>query len=195
MLLFAVMVASLAHAQSVYIATSNSAVAYHKSRDCGYLNNAKTVRPVSLSDAKEMGRHACTACYGKSEGAATKSATRAAASRKTVAKDNNADELPVTKKATTARKSAKKVQADAEKEVKDAKADTKKAVTKAKKTVKKSASDAEKEATTAKKTVKKSAKKAASDAEKEATAAKKTVKKTTKKAAKKTTEKTVKEAA
>jgi hypothetical protein len=173
MLLFAVMVASLAHAQSVYIATSNGAVAYHKSRDCGYLNNAKTVRPVSLSDAKEMGRHACTACYGKSEGAATKSATRAAASRKTVAKDNNADELPVTKKSTTARKSAKKVQADAEKEVKDAKADTKKAVTKAKKTVKKSASDAEKEAT----------------------AAKKTVKKTTKKAAKKTTEKTVKEAA
>ena len=166
MLLFAVMVASLAHAQSVYIATSNSAVAYHKSRDCGYLNNAKTVRPVSLSDAKEMGRRACTACYGKSEGAATKSATRAAASRKTVAKDNNADELPVTKKSTTARKSAKKVQADAEKE-----------------------------AATAKKTVKKSAKKAASDAEKEATAAKKTVKKTTKKAAKKTTEKTVKEAA
>lgn len=173
MLLFAVMVASLAHAQSVYIATSNSAVAYHKSRDCGYLNNAKTVRPVSLSDAKEMGRHACTACYGKSEGAATKSATGAAASRKTVAKDNNADELPVTKKATTARKSAKKVQADAEKEVKDAKADTKKTVTKSTKTVKKSASDAEKEAT----------------------ATKKTVKKTTKKAAKKATEKTVKEAA
>lgn len=89
MLLFAVMVASLAHAQSVYIATSNSAVAYHKSRDCGYLNNAKTVQADAekeVKDAKADTKKAVTKAKKTVKKSASDAEKEATATKKTVKK-------------------------------------------------------------------------------------------------------------
>ena len=76
MTLVAVVAMSItANAQSVYVSTGDGAVAYHKSKSCSYLANSKDVKSVSTSEAKKMGRHECTRCYGTA--AATKKTTTA----------------------------------------------------------------------------------------------------------------------
>lgn len=79
-----------ASAQTVYIATGDGAVAYHKSKSCSYLTNSKNVKSVTTAEAKKLGRHECTRCYGTA--APTKKTTPAA--KKTT---------PSTKKTTPAR--------------------------------------------------------------------------------------------
>jgi hypothetical protein len=63
MLFFALVAMATVEAQNVYIATSNSAIAYHKSKTCSYLKNSANVKAVSTTEAKNMGRHACVRCY------------------------------------------------------------------------------------------------------------------------------------
>ncbi len=66
-----------ASAQSVYISTGDGAVAYHKSKSCSYLTNSKDIKSVSTAEAKKLGRHQCTRCYGSSASAASKKTTTA----------------------------------------------------------------------------------------------------------------------
>ena len=70
-----VCMAATASAQTVYVSTGDGAVAYHKSKSCSYLNNSKNVKSMTVSEAKKLGRHECTRCYGT-----------AAAAKKTVEK-------------------------------------------------------------------------------------------------------------
>ena len=84
-----------ASAQTVYIATGSGAVAYHKSKDCSYLANSANVKSVSTTEAKNLGRHACSRCYGSEA---------SAASKKTVTKKPATTEKKAT--TTTAKKSA-----------------------------------------------------------------------------------------
>jgi hypothetical protein len=84
-----------ASAQTVYIATGSGAVAYHKSKDCSYLANSANVKSVSTTEAKNLGRHACSRCYGSEA---------SAASKKTVTKKPATTEKKTT--TTTAKKSA-----------------------------------------------------------------------------------------
>ena len=68
-----------ANAQTVYVSTGDGAVAYHKSKSCSYLSNSKDVKSVSTAEAKKMGRHECTRCYGTA--AAAKKTTQLLRSR------------------------------------------------------------------------------------------------------------------
>ena len=70
-----VAISMTASAQSVYVSTGDGAVAYHKSKSCSYLANSKDVKAVSTAEAKKMGRHECTRCYGTNAAAAKKTTT------------------------------------------------------------------------------------------------------------------------
>lgn len=72
-------------AQTVYISTGDGATAYHKSKDCSYLQKSKQVKSVSTSEASSLGRHACARCYGQ------------AAAKKTVAKKTDVKKTDVKK--------------------------------------------------------------------------------------------------
>lgn len=188
--LIAMFAAQMASAADVYVSTGTSATKYHKVKDCPGLNNTTaTIKKVTESEAKNMGRTKCARCWSDAVKTATKKETTKKAEKKTT-----------TKKETTAKKSTpardekgRFIKKDAEEKSATAKKATKK-------TTKKTA---EKKETTAKKStpardekgrfIKKDAK------EKKATtkkATKKTVKeeaeKDTKKAAKKATKKTTK---
>ena len=63
MIFFALVAMTTVEAQTVYIAPSSGAIAYHKSKSCSYLKNSANVKAVSTSEAKDMGRHACVRCY------------------------------------------------------------------------------------------------------------------------------------
>ncbi len=168
-----VCIAATASAQTVYVSTGDGAVAYHKSKSCSYLTNSKDVKSVSTAEAKKMGRHECTRCYGASATAAAKKSTTTAAKKATTqARDEkgrfikkaDTEKKAAEKKATTTAKKAT-TQARDEKGRFIKKADTeKKAVEKKAKTEKKAA---EKKAKTEKKAVEKSIK----DAKKKATPA------------------------
>ena len=113
-----------ANAQSVYISTGDGAVAYHKSKSCSYLTNSKDIKSVSTSEAKKMGRHECTRCYGSA--AATKKTTTAKKTTTTPARDEKGRFIKKTdseKKTTTTKKTEKKV---AEKKTTEKKAAEKK---------------------------------------------------------------------
>ena len=69
-----VAVSVAASAQTVYISTGDGAVAYHKSKSCSYLTNSKEVKSVSTAEAKKLGRHECSRCYGSAASAASKKA-------------------------------------------------------------------------------------------------------------------------
>ena len=168
-----VCIAVTASAQTVYVSTGDGAVAYHKSKSCSYLTNSKDVKSVSTAEAKKMGRHECTRCYGASAAAAAKKSTTTAAKKATTqARDEkgrfikkaDTEKKAAEKKATTTAKKAT-TQARDEKGRFIKKADTeKKAVEKKAKTEKKAA---EKKAKTEKKAVEKSIK----DTKKKATPA------------------------
>jgi hypothetical protein len=49
---------------SVYICTGSGAYAYHNSSNCRGLNNCGgSIKSVSVSKAKSMGRKSCSICY------------------------------------------------------------------------------------------------------------------------------------
>lgn len=110
-----VTISMTASAQSVYVSTGDGAVAYHKSKSCSYLANSKDVKAVSTAEAKKMGRHECTRCYGTNAAAAKKTTTKAVKKTEGPARDEKGRFI---KKADTEKKATTK------------KADTKKATTK-----------------------------------------------------------------
>ena len=73
---------SMAEAQTVYIAQSNSAIAYHKTKDCSYLKNSVNVTSISTTKAKEMGRHACVRCYPEQKAQTMKNIEKQKATKK-----------------------------------------------------------------------------------------------------------------
>ena len=151
-----------ANAQTVYVSTGDGAVAYHKSKSCSYLTNSKDVKSVSTAEAKKMGRHECTRCYGT---AAAAKKTTTTAKKSTPERDEKGRFI---KKADTEKKAAKKV-AKTEKKAAEKVAKTeKKAAEKSIKDAKKKTTPARdekgrfiKKADTKKATSKKSTKKAA----------------------------------
>ena len=110
-----VTISMTASAQSVYVSTGDGAVAYHKSKSCSYLANSKDVKAVSTAEAKKMGRHECSRCYGTNAAAAKKTTTKAVKKTEGPARDEKGRFI---KKADTEKKATTK------------KADTKKATTK-----------------------------------------------------------------
>lgn len=151
---------------NVYIATGSNAVAYHKNKDCGYLRNAKEVKSTTLTNAKNIGRHACKACY--KDKAATQASPKKSVTKKSATDKKTADKKvgetkkstkTVAKKTTKTTTNAKKANTPARDEkgrfVKKADSDTKKAATAKTKTTTKKA--AKKTTTTKKTTTKKAA--------------------------------------
>lgn len=103
LLLFLVAVMAMAgtmEAQNVYIAPSNSAIAYHKTKNCSYLKNSVNVTAISTTKAKEMGRHACVRCYPEQKQQTLKNIEKEKATKKTVKKTTASKP----KKTTTAKK-------------------------------------------------------------------------------------------
>ena len=98
-----VCMAATASAQSVYVSTGDGAVAYHKNKSCSYLTNSKSVKSVTMAEAKKMGRHECTRCYGTA--APAKKAAPAAKKTNTPARDEKGRFV---KKADTEKKAAAK---------------------------------------------------------------------------------------
>lgn len=83
--------AATAKAQTVYIAPSKSAIAYHKNKDCSYLRNSVNVQSLKEADAKDMGRHACIRCYPEKK----------AQTMKDIAKENKTKKTSTAEKTTT----------------------------------------------------------------------------------------------
>ena len=130
-------------AQTVYISTGDGAVAYHKSKSCSYLTNSKDVKSVSTSEAKKLGRHECSRCYGTAASAASKKEVKKAT---TQARDEKGRFV---KKTTTEKKAVEKKAKKTTTQARDEKGRfVKKTETIAKKT-------AEKKTTTEKKAVEK----------------------------------------
>ena len=122
-----VCIAVTASAQTVYVSTGDGAVAYHKSKSCSYLTNSKDVKSVSTAEAKKMGRHECTRCYGASAAAAAKKSTTTAAKKATTqARDEKGRFI---KKADTEKKAAEKKAKTEKKAVEKSIKDTKKKAT------------------------------------------------------------------
>jgi len=94
-----------ASAQTVYVSTGDGAVAYHKSKSCSYLTNSKDVKSVSTAEAKKMGRHECTRCYGTAAAAKKTTATKAVKKTEGPARDEKGRFI---KKADTEKKAAEK---------------------------------------------------------------------------------------
>ena len=130
-----VTISMTASAQSVYVSTGDGAVAYHKSKSCSYLANSKDVKAVSTAEAKKMGRHECTRCYGTAA-AAKKTTTKAVKKTEGPARDEKGRFI---KKTDTEKKAAEK-KVKTEKKATEKKAKTeKKAAEKNAKTEKKAA--------------------------------------------------------
>lgn len=121
MLLMLCMSINEATAQNVFIATSNSAVAYHKDKSCFYIKGNKNVKGVKQAEAENIGRHACPNCYGEKKYKETEKAAakkRQAIAKKTpakkevkeVAKEEKKAEKKVEKKAKKVEKEAKKAE-------------------------------------------------------------------------------------
>ena len=94
-----------ANAQTVYVSTGDGAVAYHKSKSCSYLSNSKDVKSVSTAEAKKMGRHECTRCYGTAAAAKKTTATKAVKKTEGPARDEKGRFI---KKADTKKATSKK---------------------------------------------------------------------------------------
>ena len=106
-----VTISMTASAQSVYVSTGDGAVAYHKSKSCSYLANSKDVKAVSTAEAKKMGRHECTRCYGTNAAAAKKTTTKAVKKTEGPARDEKGrfiKKADTEKKATTKKADTKK---------------------------------------------------------------------------------------
>lgn len=111
-----VTISMTASAQSVYVSTGDGAVAYHKSKSCSYLANSKDVKAVSTAEAKKMGRHECSRCYGTNAAAAKKTTTKAVKKTEGPARDEkgrfikkaDTEKKADTKKATTKKADTKK---------------------------------------------------------------------------------------
>ena len=194
MLLFALVTVASVDAQNVYIAPSNSAIAYHKSKDCSYLRNSVNVTAITTAKAKDMGRHACVRCYPELKDKTMKAIAKEKATKKTTKKAAPArdEKGRFVKKADTEKKETAKKKATPARDEKGR--FVKKADTEKKETAKKSApardekgrfvkkADTEKKETAKKKTAPARDEKGRfikkADAEK-----KTTTKKTTKKAA------------
>ena len=101
-----VTISMTASAQSVYVSTGDGAVAYHKSKSCSYLANSKDVKAVSTAEAKKMGRHECSRCYGTNAAAAKKTTTKAVKKTEGPARDEKGRFI---KKADTEKKATTKV--------------------------------------------------------------------------------------
>lgn len=64
MLLLGLMLSSNVSSQKVWVCMSSGAECYHKERKCkGLCNCRKTIKEVTLEEAKEMGRRPCKMCY------------------------------------------------------------------------------------------------------------------------------------
>ena len=98
-----------ASAQTVYISTGDGAVAYHKSKSCSYLTNSKSVKSMTASEAKKLGRHECSRCYGTAAAAASKKEVKKAS---TQARDEKGRFV---KKTTTEKKAVEKKITDTKK--------------------------------------------------------------------------------
>ena len=125
-----VTISMTASAQSVYVSTGDGAVAYHKSKSCSYLANSKDVKAVSTAEAKKMGRHECSRCYGTNAAAAKKTTTKAVKKTEGPARDEKGrfiKKADTEKKATTKKADTKKATT---KKATTKKADTKKAAEK-----------------------------------------------------------------
>lgn len=105
-----VTISMTASAQSVYVSTGDGAVAYHKSKSCSYLANSKDVKAVSTAEAKKMGRHECSRCYGTNAAAAKKTTTKAVKKTEGPARDEKGRFIKKadTKKADTKKTTTKK---------------------------------------------------------------------------------------
>lgn len=115
-----VCMAATASAQSVYVSTGDGAVAYHKNKSCSYLTNSKSVKSVTMAEAKKMGRHECTRCYGtaapakkvapakKAAPAAKKTNTPARDEKGRFVKKTDTEKKAAEKKAKTEKKAAEK---------------------------------------------------------------------------------------
>ena len=105
-----VTISMTASAQSVYVSTGDGAVAYHKSKSCSYLANSKDVKAVSTAEAKKMGRHECSRCYGTNAAAAKKTTTKAVKKTEGPARDEKGRFIKKadTEKKTTTKKAAEK---------------------------------------------------------------------------------------
>ena len=152
-----------ASAQTVYISTGDGAVAYHKSKSCSYLTNSKSVKSMTASEAKKLGRHECSRCYGTAAAAASKKEVKKAS---TQARDEKGRFVKKTE--TTAKKTEEKAK-KATTQARDEKGRFVKKTTTEKKAVEKKITDTKKKTTPArdekgrfiKKTDEKKAKKAA----------------------------------
>lgn len=198
-LLFALLTGVGVNAQSVYVATSKGAVAYHKDKSCGYLRNANEVKSISVSSAKDMGRHACSACYGESAAATKKVAEKRKPATTTKKVEKEVKEMEP-KKDVTKKVRKEKEMAEVVEKVKKTKAATAKEATKTvkekTKAVKEAKADAKEKKTSAKAAAKDVEKKAKTAAKKADTKVKETAKKASDKAKEvKETTKTKKEAA
>jgi hypothetical protein len=120
-----------ADAQTVYISTGDGAVAYHKSKSCSYLTKSKEVKSVTTAEAKKLGRHECSRCYGTASAAASKKATTTAkkpasttttktATTTTPARDEKGRFIKTTDQKSTKKTSDKKSTKTTEKKVKKA---------------------------------------------------------------------------
>lgn len=104
---------AISHAQSVYIATGSGAIAYHKSKSCGYLAHSKEVKSVSLTSARNIGRRPCTRCYNTASATSsskTKTTRKISKTEPKAIKKTTKSKTNVTKKvAKTTEKVAKKM--------------------------------------------------------------------------------------
>jgi hypothetical protein len=183
MMLVAVMfVAMGANAQTVYVSSNGQAVAYHKSKSCSYLQDSN-VKAVSMSEAKKMGRHECTRCYGS---AAAPAAKKPSVVKKDAKKVGDAVKKAEKATAKEVKKDAKKVEKGVEKAekatAKEVKKDAKKVGDAVKKAEKATAKEVKKDAKKVEKGVKNAEKATAKEVKKDA---KKVEKKVEKKDAKK----------
>ena len=140
-----------ASAQTVYISTGDGAVAYHKSKSCSYLTNSKDVKSMSTSEAKKLGRHECTRCYGTAAAATAKKKAETTA-KKTTTQARDEKGRFVKKAETTTKASEKKAKVEkkaAEKKAKTEKKAVEKKAKTEKKAVEKSIKDAKKKETPA----------------------------------------------
>ena len=146
----------MASAGDVWISTSTSATKYHKVKDCpGLQNTTATIKKVTESEAKNVGRTKCARCWTDAVKSSTTKTTKKTTAKKTT--ETKAAEKKTTAKKSTATKKSTTKKATAEKETKAKKAtpardengrfiSTKKASDKT--TAKESTSKAKKETTT-----------------------------------------------
>ena len=122
MALIAVCSVQMASAIDVWVSTGSSATKYHKTKECPGLNNTTaTIKKVTESEAKNMGRTKCARCWTDAPKTAAKKTTttkkttpardengrfvKKDASEKATKKAKTTKKATTTKKETTAKKS------------------------------------------------------------------------------------------